>query len=162
MQSYSNIGGVSAFVPSRIEIRSEEAWEMGSYPVAGNCAVTSVTRRLWISKAGFGLAFRASALPAPSAFPVYGFCREGTVESSCGLDRFSGSPILGDSSQKTARASAPHELPDLMVSFAAAEVVDKHLLDGLVVSHENVADGVAADEVADFFGEILGVVAGAF
>ena len=35
---------------------------------------------------------------------------------------------------------------------AAAEVVDEHLLDGFVVSHEDVADGVAADKVADFFG----------
>jgi hypothetical protein len=54
--------------------------------------------------------------------------------------------------------SAPHEL---LVLFAAAEVVDEHLFDGLVVSLENVADGVAADEVADFFGEVLGVIAGA-
>ncbi len=46
--------------------------------------------------------------------------------------------------------------------FAAAEVVDEHLFDGLVVGFEDVADGVAADEVADFFGEILGVIAGAF
>jgi hypothetical protein len=45
---------------------------------------------------------------------------------------------------------------------AAAEVVDEHLFDGLVVGHEDVADGVSADDVADFFGEILGVVAGAF
>ena len=45
--------------------------------------------------------------------------------------------------------------------FFAAEVVDEHLFDGLVVGFEDVADGVAADEVADFFGEILGVIAGA-
>lgn len=44
--------------------------------------------------------------------------------------------------------------------FAAAEVVDEHLFDGLVVGFEDVADGMAADEVADFFGEILGVIAG--
>jgi hypothetical protein len=49
----------------------------------------------------------------------------------------------------------------LAVLVAAAEVVDEHLFDGLVVGHEDVADGVSADEVADFFGEILGVVAGA-
>ena len=42
-----------------------------------------------------------------------------------------------------------------------AEVIDEHLFDGLVVGFEDVADGVAADEVADFFGEVLGVVAGA-
>ena len=45
--------------------------------------------------------------------------------------------------------------------FAAAEVIDEHLFDGLVVGFEDMADGMAADEVADFFGEILGVIAGA-
>jgi hypothetical protein len=55
--------------------------------------------------------------------------------------------------------SAPHEL---LSAFAAAEVVDEHLFYGLVVGHEDVADGVAADEVADFFGEVFGVIAGAF
>ena len=50
----------------------------------------------------------------------------------------------------------------LAVVVAAAEVVDEHLLDGLVVGDEDVADGVSADEVANFFGEILGVIAGAF
>ena len=44
---------------------------------------------------------------------------------------------------------------------AAAEVVDEHLFDGLVVGHKDVADGVSADDVANFFGEILGVIAGA-
>src|ERR1700722_15186871 len=58
------------------------------------------------------------------------------------------------------RTRAP-ALDELMVLFAAAEVVDEHLFDWLVVGHENVADSVAADEVADFFGKIFGVVAGA-
>jgi len=49
----------------------------------------------------------------------------------------------------------------LAVLVAAAEIVDEHLFDRLVISHENVADGVSADEVADFFGEIFGVIAGA-
>ena len=49
----------------------------------------------------------------------------------------------------------------VLTLVAAAEVVDEHLLDGLVVGHEDVADGVSADEVADFFGEIFGVIAGA-
>jgi hypothetical protein len=35
---------------------------------------------------------------------------------------------------------------------AAAEVVDEHLFDGLVVGNEHVADGVSASEVADFLG----------
>ena len=48
----------------------------------------------------------------------------------------------------------------MLVAFA--EVVDEHLFDGLVVGHEDVADGVAADYVADFFGEVLGVIASAF
>ncbi len=46
--------------------------------------------------------------------------------------------------------------------LTAAEVVNEHLFYRLVVGHEDVADGVAADEMADFFGEVLGVVAGAF
>ena len=45
---------------------------------------------------------------------------------------------------------------------AAAEVVDEHLLYGLVVGDGDVADGASADEVANFFGEIFGVIAGAF
>src|SRR5208282_828367 len=49
-----------------------------------------------------------------------------------------------------------------LLPFLAAEVVDKHLFDRLVVGFEDVADGVAADEVANFFGEILGVIAGSF
>ena len=44
--------------------------------------------------------------------------------------------------------------------LAAAEVVDEHLLDWFVVGLKNVADGVAADEVAHFFGQIFGVIAG--
>ena len=50
---------------------------------------------------------------------------------------------------------------NLAVVIAAAHVVDEHLLDGLVVGDEDVADGASADEVADFFGEVLGVIAGA-
>jgi hypothetical protein len=38
------------------------------------------------------------------------------------------------------------------VLVTAAEVVNEHLLYGLVVGHQDVADGVSADEVADFFG----------
>jgi len=48
-----------------------------------------------------------------------------------------------------------------LVLVAAAEVVDEHLLDRFVVGLEDVADGVAADEVADFFGQVLSVIAGA-
>jgi hypothetical protein len=38
-----------------------------------------------------------------------------------------------------------------LVLVAAAEVVDEHLLDRLVVSLQDVADGMAAHEVADLF-----------
>ncbi len=44
--------------------------------------------------------------------------------------------------------------------IAATKIIDEHLFYGLVVGHQNVADGVSADEVADFFGKILGVVSG--
>ena len=47
------------------------------------------------------------------------------------------------------------------MAFAFAEVVDEHLFDGLVVGFEDVADGMAADQVADFFRKVLGVIAGA-
>jgi hypothetical protein len=43
--------------------------------------------------------------------------------------------------------------------IAAAQVVDEHLFDGFVVGFEDMADGVTADKVANFFGEIFGVVA---
>jgi hypothetical protein len=47
------------------------------------------------------------------------------------------------------------------IVVAAADVVDKHLLHGLVVSDRDVTDGASADEVTDFFGQIFGVIAGA-
>src|SRR5450432_1626916 len=50
---------------------------------------------------------------------------------------------------------------ELAVLVAAAEVVDEHLLHRLVVGDQDMADRASADEMADFFGEILGVVAGA-
>jgi hypothetical protein len=46
--------------------------------------------------------------------------------------------------------------------IAASKVVDKHLLNGFVVGDGDMADRASADEVTDFFGEILGVIAGAF
>jgi len=45
---------------------------------------------------------------------------------------------------------------------AAAKVVDEHLFHGFVVCHEDVADGAAADEMANLFSEILGMITGAF
>ena len=48
----------------------------------------------------------------------------------------------------------------LALVIAAAEIVDEHLLHRFVVGDQDVADGASADEVADFFGEILRVVAG--
>jgi len=47
-----------------------------------------------------------------------------------------------------------------LVLVAAAEVVDEHLLNRFVVSLKDVTDGVATDEVANFFGQIFGVIAG--
>ena len=44
---------------------------------------------------------------------------------------------------------------------AAAEVVDEHLLDGFVEGDGDVPHGASADEVANFFGEIFGVIASA-
>ncbi len=49
----------------------------------------------------------------------------------------------------------------LVLLIFPAEVIDEHLLDGLVVAHQHVADRMATDEVANFFGEIFGVIAGA-
>ncbi len=71
------------------------------------------------------------------------------------------------------RAAFSGEIPNCSVQIprlshfqlglvAAAEVVDEHLFYGLVVGHQDVADGATADDVADFFGEVLGVIAGAF
>src|SRR5215469_3950763 len=46
--------------------------------------------------------------------------------------------------------------------IAAAQVIDEHLLDRLVVSDEDVPDGASAHEVADLFGQVLGMISGAF
>src|SRR5712691_5580408 len=46
--------------------------------------------------------------------------------------------------------------------FSGAKPVDEHLLNGLVVSHQNVANGVSGDQVADFLGKVLDMVAGTF
>jgi hypothetical protein len=40
----------------------------------------------------------------------------------------------------------------LVMLVAAAKAVNEHLLDRFVVGHEDVANGVAADKVANFFG----------
>src|SRR6476620_2329406 len=50
---------------------------------------------------------------------------------------------------------------ELGLEVATAEVWDEHLFDGLVVGDKDVARGMAADQVTDFFGEVLGVIAGA-
>ena len=39
----------------------------------------------------------------------------------------------------------------LLRLFAGAQPIQEHLFDGLVVRHQDMADGMAADEVADFF-----------
>ena len=40
-----------------------------------------------------------------------------------------------------------------------AEPIDKQLFHRFIVGHQYVADGVAADEVTNLFGEVFGVVA---
>ena len=45
-------------------------------------------------------------------------------------------------------------------AITTAEVFDEHLFDGLVVGDQDMARGMAADQVTDFFGEILGVISG--
>src|SRR4051812_45032595 len=41
-------------------------------------------------------------------------------------------------------------------------MIEEHLLDRTIVGAEDVADRASADEMADFFGDILGVIACAF
>ena len=50
---------------------------------------------------------------------------------------------------------------DSAVVIAAADVVNEHLLDGFVVGDGDVAHGASTDEVANFLGEVFGVIAGA-
>ena len=58
----------------------------------------------------------------------------------------------------TYRLSAPMKERDIQsVLVAFAEVVDEHLLDGLVVGHEHVTDGVAADEPKYSMGAAMGL-----
>src|SRR4051812_26044541 len=49
----------------------------------------------------------------------------------------------------------------LPVLFAPSQMIDEHLLDGLVKCDEHVADRASANEMADFLGDILGVIPGA-
>ena len=60
-----------------------------------------------------------------------------------------------EEADKSVRPTQPY------LVVAAAEVVDEHLFNGFVIGHQDVADGAAADDVADFLGEILGVIASA-
>ncbi len=39
----------------------------------------------------------------------------------------------------------------LLRLFASAQPIQEHLFDGLVIRHQDMADGMAADEMADFF-----------
>ena len=50
----------------------------------------------------------------------------------------------------------------IIVVFTGTQPIEKHLFDGFVIGHQHVANGVTADEVADFLGKVLGVIAGAF
>ena len=68
-------------------------------------------------------------------------------------------PAQGRSFATQKRLAQDNRVGSVLV--AAAQIIDKHLLDWLVVSHEHVANSVSADEVTNFFGEIFGVVAGA-
>ena len=60
---------------------------------------------------------------------------------------------------ETDRQCPPHTT--VLTLVAAAEVIDEHLFDGFVIGDQDVADGVAADDVADFFGQVFGVITGA-
>lgn len=53
------------------------------------------------------------------------------------------------------------KLRDLGFTVATAKVFDEHLLDGLAIGDEDVARGMATDQVTDLFGQILGVISGA-
>src|SRR5258707_4662389 len=50
----------------------------------------------------------------------------------------------------------------LRLSVLVPQPFDKHLFLWFIVGHEQVANAASADKVADFFGQVLGVVAGAF
>src|SRR5271157_1050535 len=46
--------------------------------------------------------------------------------------------------------------------LAPPQVIDEHLLDRLVVGAQHVAHAVSANQMANLFREVLGVVSGAF
>jgi hypothetical protein len=50
----------------------------------------------------------------------------------------------------------------LAVLVTPAHGLKDFLFHGLVVCHQDVTNGVAANDVTDFFREVLGVIAGAF
>src|SRR5262245_50386397 len=50
----------------------------------------------------------------------------------------------------------------LVLFVFVAQPVEEHLFDGLVVGHEHVADGVPANEMANLFSQVFGMVTCAF
>ena len=46
----------------------------------------------------------------------------------------------------------------LMRLFAGSQPIQEHLLDRLIVSHQDVAHGMSTHEMANFLGEVLHVV----
>jgi hypothetical protein len=48
-----------------------------------------------------------------------------------------------------------------LVFFSDAQPIQKHLFDGFVVRHQNMADRMAADEMANLLSQVLGMIAGA-
>src|SRR5437899_6670050 len=61
------------------------------------------------------------------------------------------------------KSNAGREEPGLLrFSVFVPQPFDKHLFFWFVVVHEQVANAASADKVANFFCQILGVVAGAF
>src|ERR1035437_2505012 len=70
--------------------------------------------------------------------------------------------FLTAESKAAGKSARSTRASDLAVVVAAAVVVDEHLFDGLVVGEEDVADGVSADDVADFLGKVFGGIPGGF
>ena len=59
----------------------------------------------------------------------------------------------------TAKNGYDNVCGDPSVVFAGPQPIQKHLLNRLVVGHQDVADSVAADEMAYLFRQVFGMIA---
>src|SRR5215831_19546558 len=61
---------------------------------------------------------------------------------------------------RSSRSSKEDPVCRKLLTLALAHVVEEHLFDGFVVGHHDVPHRVSADQEADLFRQVLGMIAG--